>query len=109
MIPEAHERWRRFRYCFGFFFTVELLLLILMIVAGKSRPYSGEHFLTYCLVGPFGAWLERYSLLSDFRFLAFVVAFLLNPLLYGLVIYPLVSLKDRFDRNNEAPSIRSQQ
>jgi hypothetical protein len=90
-MPEARERFRRLKYCFGFFFLAELLLFTLMIVAGKSRPYSGEHFLFYWFVGPLGAWLQRYFLLSDFQFLVFVVAFLVNPLLYGFLIYPAVS------------------
>jgi hypothetical protein len=106
VIPEIHERWRRLRYCFGFFFLLEILLHILMALAGTSRPYSGEHFLTYWLVGPFGAWLDHYYLLSDFRFVTFLVVFLINPLLYGLLIYPLVSLGDRFNRKDEAPSIK---
>lgn len=105
-MPETHERLRRFRYCFGFFFLLELLLFSLMILAGRSRPYSGEHFLLYWLVGPLGAWLEHYSLLSDFQFLVFLVAFLVNPLLYGLLIYPLVSLGDHLNRKNAAPSIK---
>jgi len=105
-MPKIHERLRRLRYCFGFFFLLELLLLVLMIPAGKSRPYSGEHFLFYWL-GPFGASLEnRYSLASDLAILFLVVAFLVDPLLYGSLIYPLVSLKDHFNRNNAAPSIR---
>jgi hypothetical protein len=106
---EKHERLRRLSYCFGFFFLAEFLLFTLMILAGRSRPYSGEHFLLYWLVGPLGAWLERYSLLSDFRFLVFVVAFLANPLLYGLALYLLVSLGDYLNRKNEVPSIKSQQ
>jgi hypothetical protein len=105
-MPETRERLRRFRYCFGFFFLLELLLFSLMILAGRSRPYSGEHFLLYWLLGPLGAWLERYSLLSDFRFSVFLVAFLVNPLLYGLLIYPLVSLGDHLNRKNTAPSIK---
>ena len=107
MKSEKHERLRRLRYCVGFFFLAELLLFALMILAGKSRPYSGEHFLSYWFVGPLGAWLQRYFLLSDFRFLVFVVAFLVNPLLYGLLIYPMVSLGDYFNRKNETPSIKS--
>jgi hypothetical protein len=107
-MPKIHERLRRLRYCFGFFFLLELLLFVLMIAAGKSRPYSGEYFLFYWLIGPFGASLEnRYSLLSDFAILFLVVEFLVNPLLYGSLIYPLVSLKDHFNRNNAAPSIRT--
>jgi hypothetical protein len=105
-MPGTHERLRRFRYCFGFFFLLELLLFSLMILAGRSRPYSGEHFLLYWLVGPLGAWLQHYYLLSDFRFLVFLVAFLVNPLLYGLLIYPLVSLGDHLNRKNAAPSIK---
>jgi hypothetical protein len=103
------EGWRRLQYCFGFFFFAELLLFVLMMVAGKSRPNSGEHFLVYWFVGPLGAWLERYYLLSDFRFLAFVLAFLVNPLLYGLLVYPVVSLGDHLNRKNEAPSIKSEE
>ena len=90
-MPEARERFIRLKYCFGFFFLAELLLFTLMILAGKSRPYSGEHFLFYWFVGPLGAWLQRYFLLSDFQFLVFVVAFLVNPLLYRFLIYPAVS------------------
>jgi len=106
-MPKTHERLRRLGYCGAFFFLLELLLFVLMVSVGKSRPYSGEHFLMYWLVGPFGAWLEeRYSLLSDFRFLSFVVAFLVNPLLYGLLIYPLVSLGDYLNQKNAAPSIK---
>ena len=107
-MPEIHERLRRLRYCFSFFFLLELFLFILMLVAGKSRPYSGEHFLLYWFVGPLGSWLEHYSLLSDFRSLAFVVALLVNPLLYGFLVYPLVSLVDHLDRKNAAPSIKPQ-
>jgi hypothetical protein len=109
MKSESRGRLRRLQYCFGFFLLAELLLFALITVAGKSRPYSGEHFLLYWLVGPLGAWLERYSLLSDFRFLVFVVAFLVNPLLYGLAIHPLVSLVDYLNRKNEAPSIKARQ
>jgi len=54
-----------------------------------------------------GAWLQRDFLLSDFWFLVFVVAFLVNPLLYGFLIYPAVSLADDLNRKNEAPSIKS--
>jgi hypothetical protein len=108
MSSETRERVRRLQYCFGFFFLAELLLFVLMIVAGKSRPNSGEHFLSYWFVGPLGAWLQRYFLLSDFRFLVFVVAFLVNPLLYGFLIYPVVSFGDYLNRKNEAPSIKSQ-
>jgi hypothetical protein len=79
-MPEARQRFRRLKYCFGFFFLAELLLFTLMILAGKSRPYSGEHFLFYWFVGPLGAWLQRYFLLSDFRFLVFVVALLSQPI-----------------------------
>jgi hypothetical protein len=75
-----------------------------MILAGQSRPYSGEHSLFYWFVGPLGAWLQRYFLLSDFRFLVFVVAFLVNPLLYGFL---RVSLGEDLNRKNEAPSIKS--
>jgi hypothetical protein len=89
-MPEARERFIRLKYCFGFFFLAELLLFTLMILAGKSRPYRGEHLLFYWFVGPLGAWLQRYFLLSDFRFLVFVVAFLVNPLLYGFLIDPAV-------------------
>jgi hypothetical protein len=105
-MPQTGERLRRFRYCFGFFFLLELLLFTLMILAGTSRPYSGEHFLRYWLVGPLGAWLERYSLLSDFRFLLLAVVFLVNPLLYALLVYPLASLGDHLNRKNVAPSIK---
>ena len=89
-MPEARERFIRLKYCFGFFFLAELLLFTLMILAGKSRPYRGEHLLFYWFVGPLGAWLQRYFLLSDFRFLVFVVAFLVNPLLYGFLIHSAV-------------------
>jgi hypothetical protein len=79
-MPEARQRFRRLKYCFGFFFLAELLLFTLMILAGKSPPYSGEHFLFYWFVGPLGAWLQRYFLLSDFRFLVFVVALVSQPI-----------------------------
>jgi hypothetical protein len=106
-MPEARERFRRLKYCVGFFFLAELLLFTPMILAGQSRPYSGEHFLFYWFVGPLGAWLQRYFLLSDSRFLVFVVAFLVNPLRYGFLIYPAVSLGDYLNRKHEAPSIKS--
>lgn len=95
----TRERWRWLTYCFSFFFSAEFLLFTLIIMAGKSRPNSGEHFLFYWLVGPLGAFLQRYFILSDFPYLTFVVAFFVNPLLYGLLIYPLVSLSNHLNHN----------
>jgi hypothetical protein len=105
-VADKRSRLTRLKYCFAFFFLAEGLLFILMMLAGTSRPNSGQHFSMYWFVGPFGAWLEHYQLLSDFPWLTFVVTFVINPFLYALLIYPLVRLNSRLNRRNEVPKLK---
>lgn len=105
-MPLKRLRLTRLKYCFAFFLVAETLLFTLMILAGKSRPYSGQHFLSHWFVGPLGAWLQEYELLSDFPWLIFLVAFLINPLVYALLIYPLVRLNGYLNRRNEVPTLK---
>jgi hypothetical protein len=100
------SRVTRFKYCFAFFFLIEVGLFALLMLFGRSRPASGQGFVLYWFEGPLGFWLQEYEILSDFRWLGFFVAFVINPALYALLIYPVVWLRSFLNRQNEVPTLK---
>ena len=99
-------RLTRFGYCFTFFLLVEIGLFVLLALFGRARPNSGQGFVCYCFIGPLGAWLRKYEILSDFPWVGFFVAFVMNPVLYALLLYPLISLKGFQNKQNEVPTLK---
>ena len=99
-------RLTRLKYCFAFFFLVEVGFFALLILFGRSRPNTGQGFVGYCYIGPLGAWLRQYEILSDFPWFGFLVAFVINPVLYALLLYPLLSLKNFQNRQSEIPTLK---
>jgi hypothetical protein len=101
-----NSRLDRFTYCFTFFLLVEVGLFALLTLFGGSRPNSGQGFVGYCFIGPLGAWLQRFEIFSDFPWLGVFVAFVVNPVLYAVLLYPLVSLKNFQNKRSEIPTLK---
>lgn len=49
---------------------------------------------------------QRYEILSDFPWFGLFVAFVINPVLYALLLYPLVSLRNFQNRQSEIPTLK---
>jgi len=99
-----------FARCIEFFIAIEFLMTIVWIVGGAKiyRPYEEPSLSPplYCVLGPIGSWLEYYGLLTSFPPLALLIAFVINPSLYGLFLYPVVRAVGAMNGRNEIPSLR---
>jgi|HubBroStandDraft_1064217.scaffolds.fasta_scaffold02957_6 hypothetical protein len=102
----AHPGLRRLVHSYIFFLFCHLVLFLLAVLASPARAYSGEHFILYWFMGPVGSWMLDYFWLPFY--LVLVYPLVVNPVLYSLLLYPVLWLIERSNKHNEIPSITNE-